>query len=93
PHAEIRRRVAQLLGADRFLEGHVDAPLEVCREREHDGFYRAAEEGRLAHVPGIAFPYEVPESPDLRIDTVACTVERSVDALVDLLVRRGMIEV
>ncbi len=93
PHAEIRRRAAELLGADRFLEVHVDAPLEVCRERERDGFYRAAEEGRLAHVPGIAFPYEAPESPDLRIDTVECTVDRSVDALVDLLVSRGFIEV
>ncbi len=92
PHAEIRRRAAELLGEERFLEVHVDAPLEVCRERERDGFYRAAEEGRLAHVPGIAFPYEAPVSPDLRIDTVGFSVDRAVEALVDLLVCRGFIE-
>ena len=92
PHAAIRRKAAKLVGEERFLEVHVDASLEVCREREKSGLYSGADEGRLAHVPGIAFPYEAPDSPDLRVDTVALSVEASADAIIELLERRGFID-
>jgi len=92
PHAAIRSRAADLIGEARFVEIHVDAPLEVCRERETGDLYRAADEGRLAHVPGVAFSYEAPASPDLRVDTVALSVEEAADAILKLLEERGYID-
>lgn len=48
-----------------FLEVYVDAPLEVCEQRDPKGLYRQARAGQLPNLSGIGSPYEVPESPDL----------------------------
>ena len=49
----------------RYLEVHVDCPLEVCVERDPKGIYRSAMDGQSETVPGLQTAYEAPTDPDV----------------------------
>jgi adenylyl-sulfate kinase len=71
-----------------FIEVFVDAPLRVCEERDPKGLYARARAGEISDMTGIDSPYEAPESPDLRLDTVSAKPEELADRLVDEVVSR-----
>jgi bifunctional enzyme CysN/CysC len=84
PFKEDRERARGLLPEGRFIEVFVDTPLEVCERRDVKGLYARARKGEIAHMTGISSPYEAPEDPEVRLETV----ERDPDELVsELLVR------
>jgi bifunctional enzyme CysN/CysC len=60
---EVRRAVPN------FLEVYVNAPLEVCEQRDPKGHYRRARSGELAHFTGVTDPYEPPLNPELECRT------------------------
>ena len=65
-----------------FIEVFVDAPLEVCEQRDPKGHYARARAGELSDMTGIDSPYEPPESPDLRLDSAASEPAVLADRLV-----------
>jgi sulfate adenylyltransferase len=71
PYAAVRREVRELFasGAAGFLEIHVATPLDVCEQRDRKGLYAKARAGKLPGFTGIDDPYEVPEHPELVLDT------------------------
>ena len=74
-----------------FVEIFVDTPLAVVEQRDPKGLYRKARRGELKNFTGIDSPYEAPESPELRIDTMHVDPEQAADAIVEQLVQRGII--
>ena len=80
PYAGDRRR-ARAIDPARFREVYVNADLETCERRDPKGLYRKARQGRIAEFTGISAPYEIPETPDLVIDTGFETVANSVATL------------
>ena len=87
PSEEVRQRARESVGDD-LLIVHVDAPVEVCRERNH-AFYEAAEEEGLETIPGVNLPYEAPENPDVTLTTDTLSIEDSVERLMALLEEKG----
>jgi bifunctional enzyme CysN/CysC len=85
PFRAERRRARELLRPDEFIEVFVDAPLEVAERRDPKGLYRKARQGGLKNFTGIDSPYEEPERPELRVDTVQCTPEQAADMILDLI--------
>jgi bifunctional enzyme CysN/CysC len=82
----LERRVARdLVGPDEFCEVFVDTPLEVAEQRDVKGLYGKARRGELPNFTGIDSPYEAPESPEIRIDTTALTLEEAAELVVDRL--------
>lgn len=70
PYAATRRAVREMIeqyGA--FVEVHVATSLEACERRDRKGLYKLAREGKIKEFTGISDPYDVPENPELRIDT------------------------
>jgi adenylylsulfate kinase len=67
PYAGARARARETIG--HFVEIHCAAPVEVCAARDTTGLYERAFAGELQGFTGVSDPYEVPESPDLRLDT------------------------
>ena len=55
--------------------------IEECEKRDVKGLYKAAREGKIAYFTGISSPYEVPENPDVTIDTEKMGVEECVDQI------------
>ena len=51
----------------RFVEVHVDTPIELCEQRDPKGLYAKARAGEIRGFTGIDDPYEAPEVPELRL--------------------------
>ena len=85
PNALVRKKARESVG-DNLLLVYLSAPLEICRERDSNGFYQSE---NVSTVPGVSFPYEVPEDADLILPTHELTVEESVERLIELLEKTG----
>ena len=81
PFRAERQLARQLLAEGEFVEVFVDTPLEVAEQRDPKGLYRKARRGELKHFTGIDSPYEVPERPEIVIDTTSMSVQESADRL------------
>jgi adenylylsulfate kinase len=68
PFKEARDQVRRNIGED-FIEVYVDAPLEVCAERDVKGLYKKAFAGEIGQFTGVSDPYEPPVAPELHIKT------------------------
>ena len=82
PFRAERDMVRRMMPPDEFLEVFVDTPLAVAERRDVKGLYAKARSGALANFTGVDSPYEAPETPDIRIDTTALTVEEAADLIV-----------
>jgi len=91
PFRDDRTRVRGLLPHGEFLEIYCDCTLEVCESRDVKGLYKKARAGEVKHFTGISSPYEEPHNPQLRVDTGAQSLADGVDAVINLLVKRGKI--
>ena len=91
PFRADRRRAREMAGEGRFCEVHVDTSLQDAESRDRKGLYRKARRGELANFTGIDSPYEVPEAPELRIDTATSTPEEAAEALLDRLRAMGIL--
>jgi adenylyl-sulfate kinase len=85
PHRAVRAAARSRFDPGEFLEVFVDAPLEECERRDPKGLYAKARRGELANFTGIDSKYEPPHTPDVRLDTVAFSVEECVDQLLRVL--------
>ncbi|HWA99952.1 MAG TPA: sulfate adenylyltransferase subunit CysN [Pirellulales bacterium] len=92
PSADIRQRVRETIGSERFVEVYLSAPIDVCRRRDTSGMYAKADAGEIADVPGVSAPYDVPQSADLTLATDRLGVDACVDAILELLRSRGAID-
>ena len=68
--ADVRAMVEQF-GV--FVEVHVATPIEECERRDRKGLYKLAREGKIKEFTGVSDPYEAPENPELRVETVSVT--------------------
>jgi bifunctional enzyme CysN/CysC len=91
PFRAERQLARSLLAEGEFVEIHVDTPLEVAEERDVKGLYRKARRGELRNFTGIDSPYEPPEAPELRLNTVHSTPEQAADAVIAKLRELGFI--
>jgi len=91
PKAVARERAKDLIGADSWIEVFVDTPLEVCRERDPNGLYAAADRGEIPQFPGVSAQYDRPADADLTVDTSAQTTAECVDQIVALLTARNFL--
>jgi len=85
PTKEIRDLARSIVGADDFLEVYVNAPIEVCEERDVKGLYKKARAGEIKNFTGIDSPFEGPESPFMEIRTDLEDLQTSTDRLVSAL--------
>lgn len=91
PYRATRNDVRNMVGSDRFVEVFVDTPLEVCEQRDVKGLYAKARRGEIKGFTGIDDPYEPPENPEIRLDTVNHTPEENARAVLEYLIRRGIV--
>ncbi len=91
PTAAVRERAKDLIGQDRYIEVFIDTPIEVCRDRDPDGLYAAADKGDIPMFPGVSATYERPSDADLVLDTSVQTVDECVSAILRVLGDRGFL--
>ena len=91
PFRSERRMARDLVAEGEFLEVFVDTPLAEAEKRDMKGLYKKARRGELQHFTGIDSPYEAPEHPEIRIDTMATTADEAVGLIVARLASAGIL--
>jgi bifunctional enzyme CysN/CysC len=82
PFRAERRMVREMSLPGEFIEIYVETPLEVAEQRDVKGLYKKARAGQLKHFTGIDSPYEPPEQPEIRVNTVETSAEEAADEIV-----------
>jgi bifunctional enzyme CysN/CysC len=83
-----RARAIAMEGNAEFIEVFVDAPLEVCEERDPKDLYKKARAGQIREFTGIDAPYELPVDPEIVVQTNQQSVEESVASILERLLPR-----
>ncbi|MFN3286936.1 MAG: adenylyl-sulfate kinase, partial [Sphingomonadaceae bacterium] len=89
PFRAEREMVRKLLPEGEFVEIFVDTLLEEAERRDVKGLYAKARAGKLSNFTGIDSPYEPPEAPEIRIDTMRESAEAAAERIVEWLLARG----
>ncbi len=85
PTEKIREMARMIIGSDDFIEVYVNAPLNVCEERDVKGLYSRARRGEIKDFTGIGSPFETPQNFDIEIRTDLLSIEESVKQLLELV--------
>lgn len=85
PFRAERRMARSLVAEGEFIEVFVDTPLAEAERRDPKGLYKKARRGELKHFTGIDSPYEVPEHPDIRIETMTTSADEAVEVILQKL--------
>ena len=92
PYATTRRAVREEIEAfGAFVEVHVATSIEECERRDRKGLYKLAREGKIKEFTGISDPYDVPESPELSLDTENVEVDHCAHQVLLKLEQMGLV--
>jgi bifunctional enzyme CysN/CysC len=89
PYRSDRDLVREIVPEGRFAEVYVNAPLEVCEQRDPKGLYAKARAGEIKGFTGVSSPYEPPQHPELELNTDQLSVEECVAKMLDFLNAEG----
>ncbi|MGM0827275.1 MAG: adenylyl-sulfate kinase [Bacillota bacterium] len=91
PFNEDRAFVRSLLQHQEFIEIYVHASVKTCIQRDPKGLYERVVKGEIKGFTGIDSPYEIPESPEIIVDTECQSIEESVEQIVQYLKNKKLI--
>jgi sulfate adenylyltransferase len=92
PYAATRQAVRQMVESyGAFVEVHVATSIEECEKRDRKGLYKLAREGKIKEFTGISDPYDVPEKPELRLETEGSDVDYCAQQVLLKLESMGLI--
>ncbi|WP_026102165.1 adenylyl-sulfate kinase [Geminocystis herdmanii] len=87
PYRDIREEVRGKIG--NFVEVFVNAPLNVCEDRDVKGLYKKARSGEIKMFTGVSDPYEAPLNPEIECRTDLEELEESVNKVFEGLEKLG----
>lgn len=88
PYIKDRDNIKKIVGHDNYIEIFVSTSLDECERRDTKGLYKKARKGEIINMTGISAPYEIPISPDLEIDTVKESTDKSVNKIFKFLEKK-----
>ena len=94
PYSEDRNEV-RILHDDadlKFIEVFVDCPLEIAEGRDPKGLYKKARAGEIKNFTGIDDPYEMPNNPEIHLNSHKMSLKEEVDVIIDYLKNCGVIK-
>jgi adenylyl-sulfate kinase len=85
PYRSDRDLVRAMLPPGKFVEVYVNAPIEICEQRDPKGLYAKARANQIKEFTGVSAPYEAPLRPDIELPTGQLTVAESIAKILDYL--------
>jgi adenylylsulfate kinase len=92
PYRADRERVRGLVEHGDFLEIYCDTAIEICEARDVKGLYKKARSGEISDFTGISSPYEVPDKPELIVNSGTLELALCTQKIVGEMVGRGLIK-
>ena len=84
PFKSDREKVRNIIGKD-FIEIFCAANLDICEKRDTKGLYKKARLGEIKDFTGISSPYEVPNDPEIIVETGSLDLNDSVRQIMKYL--------
>jgi adenylyl-sulfate kinase len=81
PYRRDRDRARAAAPPGKFIEVYINAPLEICEQRDPKGLYARARAGELKDFTGISAPYEPPLHPEVELPTARWSVIEGVEKI------------
>jgi bifunctional enzyme CysN/CysC len=91
PYRQDRQSARKVIGDESFIEVFIDAPIEVCEQRDPKGLYKKARTGEIQQFTGISDPYEAPQNPEITLPTQELAPDEAVKRIVSDLKNRNVI--
>ena len=85
PFQSEREMVRKMMKKNEFIEVFIKVPLAEAEKRDVKGLYAKARAGTLKNFTGVDSPYEVPENPEIIIDTTKVTANKAADFIVNYI--------
>jgi adenylylsulfate kinase len=86
PTIEIRKQARKIIGKG-FKEVFVNAPFNVCAERDVKGLYKKALAGEIKNFTGLDSPFEGAKNPFVELKTDEKDLETCKNELVELVLK------
>ncbi len=91
PFKSDREIARALVEGNEFIEVHMNAPLDVCEQRDPKGLYKKARAGDIPNFTGIDSDYEPPCNPEITLNTATHSIDECVKQLVTFLTENNYI--
>ena len=85
PFREDRELVRNMFNPEEFIEIYLKCPIQVCEDRDPKGLYKKARTGEIPDFTGITSPYEIPNQPEIIIETNKMKIDQSVTNILSYL--------
>ena len=76
-----------------FIEVFVDCSLDVAESRDPKGLYKKARAGQIKNFTGIDDPYEIPENPEIYLNTGEMLLDDEVNAIIQYLQNNRILKI
>ena len=90
PTNNMRAVAEKIIGRENIVIIHISTPITECERRDPKGLYVRARRGEIENFTGISAPYEVPENPDIEIDTTARTNTECAEIIFEIIKSRAI---
>jgi adenylylsulfate kinase len=87
PTEETREMAKNIIGKEHFIEIYVSTPIEICESRDTKGLYAKARKGEIPDFTGISSPFEIPNNPDVIVNTAEMNLHDSVKKILNFLIK------
>jgi bifunctional enzyme CysN/CysC len=91
PNADSREHMNSVIGEDNCIVVYLNPPLDVCKQRDPSGIYAAEANVETGNVPGVSFPYEDWENPNLILPTHELEVDECIDRVINVLKEQSIL--
>ncbi|MFL5730540.1 MAG: adenylyl-sulfate kinase [Cytophagaceae bacterium] len=88
PTKEIRQAAKDIIGEKDYFEVYVNAPFEVCEQRDVKGLYKKARKGEIKNFTGLDAPFEAPQNPSVELRTDQKDLESCKEELLQAVLKR-----
>lgn len=92
PFRHEREMVRDMFEPDEFIEVYLDVPIQVCEQRDPKGLYKKARSGEIPDFTGISSPYEIPDRPEVVVNTGLDSIESCLMKVIGVLKDRHYLD-
>ena len=91
PFNKNREFARKIIGDNMFIETYIKCSLSLCEKRDDKGLYKKARLNKIKNFTGVTDDYEIPDNPDLIVNTETDSLDKIIKQIIDYLTSRKML--
>ena len=91
PFSKNREFARKIIGDNMFIETYIKCSLSLCEKRDDKGLYKKARLNKIKNFTGVNDGYEIPDNPDLIVNTETDSLDKIIKQIIDYLTSRKML--